>query len=100
MNPTGTEAGVLGGQTLALRLNADFSNKGKIKTGLAALKVAPGHKLAGQTVAQVLALAHAVLGGNVGALPAGCTVSDLNNVVANINQNFDGGWTDQGFLIP
>lgn len=47
--------------------------------------------LKGYTVAQVLALANQVLGGNVGALPAGLTVSGLNDVVDNINQSFDNG---------
>jgi hypothetical protein len=98
-NPTGTSAGVFGSQVLGLRLNVDFSNAGYIKPGLAALKVAPGYSLAGQTVAQVLATVNAVLGG--GALPAGITsVSQLNVLVTAINQNFDNGTSNNGVLVP
>jgi hypothetical protein len=62
---------------------------------LANLHVVSG-SLAGQTVAQVLALANSVLGG--AAPPAGITISDLNNVVDSINGNFDGGTTNNGYL--
>ncbi len=99
-NPTSTAAGVFAGQVLALRLSVDFSNAGKTKVGLASLKVASGGKLVGWTVAQVLDLANKVLGGNTGALPAGCSISDLNNVVDKINNNFDGGTQNLGFLVP
>ncbi|HEY0432479.1 MAG TPA: hypothetical protein VGC95_01325, partial [Chitinophagaceae bacterium] len=97
-NPTSTEAGVFGAQVTALKLNVDFSSKGILKSGLGNLKIAPGNKLAGYTVSQVLALANAVLGGNVGALPAGVTVSDLSNVCDMINRNFDNGTSNNGFL--
>jgi hypothetical protein len=80
---------------LSLELSVDFSNKGLTPTGLANLHVVSG-SLAGQTVAQVLALANSVLGG--AAPPAGITISDLNNVVDSINGNFDGGTTNNGYL--
>ena len=54
------------GQTLALKLNVDFSAAGKLPLGLGALKVASG-PLAGYTVDQVLALCNTVIGGNTGA---------------------------------
>jgi hypothetical protein len=81
---------------LTLRLTVDFSNKGYIPPGLANLKVAPGYPLAGSTVAQVLSTVNAVLGG--GALPAGQTVSSLNNLLSLINRNYDGGLQDLGVL--
>ena len=96
-NATSSSAGVFAGQVLALRLSVDFSVAGFKKAGLAALKVQSG-KLAGLTVTQVLAMANAVLGGNTGALPAGVTISDLNNVVDAINNNYDNGTTNNGYL--
>lgn len=94
-NPTSTSAGVLAGQVLALQLSVDFSNKGFLPAGLGSLKVASGD-LAGQTVTQVLATANAVLGG--AALPSGLTYSELNAVVDAINNNFDNGSQNLGFL--
>ncbi|MBZ5586435.1 MAG: putative Ig domain-containing protein, partial [Acidobacteriia bacterium] len=96
-NPTASRAGVFAGQVLALQLNVDFSNTGLLPTGLANLKVASG-PMAGQTVMQVLATANAVLGG--GALPKGMTISTLNSVVDAINNNFDGGMANKGYLLP
>ena len=61
---------------------------------------APGNTLAGQTVMQVLALANQVLGGNTAALPAGVSLSMLNDVMTRINENFDNGTTNNGFLVP
>jgi hypothetical protein len=94
-NPTNTEAGVFAGEVLSLRLNVDFSNAGITKTGLANLHLATG-PLAGSTVAQVLAIAQSVLGG--GALPSGMSLSDLNNVCDAINNNFDNGTVNNGYL--
>jgi len=96
-NATGSNAGVFAGQVLALQLSVDFSNKGITPTGLASLHLLPG-SLAGYTVQQVLTLANAVLGGNTSALPAGMSVSDLNNAVDTINNNFDGGTNNKGCL--
>jgi hypothetical protein len=98
-NPTATESGVLGAQTTALRLNVDFSAKGYTKVGLGNLKVAPGNKLAGQTVNQVLALANKVLGGTTSALPVGVSISDLSGVCDSINRNYDNGTSNNGFLV-
>jgi hypothetical protein len=65
---------------------------------LANLKLTSG-ALSGYTVSQALTLANAVLGGNMAALPAGMSVSDLNNIVNQLNRNFDNGVTDNGFLM-
>jgi hypothetical protein len=96
-NPTTSAAGVFAGQVLALKLNVDFSAAGVTTPGLGSLKIASG-PLTGQTVSQVLALAMAVLGGNTSLLPAGLTISGLNDIVDAINNNFDG--TNKGFLLP
>jgi hypothetical protein len=96
-NPTTSAAGVLAGQTLALQLSVDFSNAGVNKKGLGALKVVSG-KLAGYTVTQVLSLANTVLGGVTTGLPTGVSISDLNGVIDSINNNYDGGTVNKGYL--
>jgi len=97
INPTSSHAGVIAGQLLALQLNVDFSTAGVNRAGLASLKVQSG-KLAGYTVASVLTLANTVVGGSIGSLPSGVSLSDLNTVLTNINQNYDGGSSDNGYL--
>ena len=95
-NPTVVSGGIFADQVMALRLNVDFSNAGVKKTGLGNLKIISG-PLAGQTVNQVLALANTVLGGKTSALPAGVSLSTLNNVVDSINNNFADG-INKGYL--
>jgi hypothetical protein len=99
-NPTGptTPAGVLAGQLLALQLNVDFSNDGFTRGGLGKLYLASG-PLAGQTVSQILALANAVVGGDLSGLPAKLSLSDLNNILTNINENYDSGEDDRHYLL-
>jgi hypothetical protein len=86
---------VLAGQVLALKLNVDFSAAKLTRAGLGGLVVVSGD-MAGNTVNQVLATANAVLGG--GALPSGLTLSELNEAVTRINENFNGGSQNNGFL--
>jgi hypothetical protein len=97
-NPTSSPAGVFAGQVLALKLNVDFSNKGILTPGLANLKLVSG-PLQGKTVNQVLTLAMNVLGGDLSGLPAGLTIAGLNDIVTKINENFDNGTVNNGFLI-
>jgi hypothetical protein len=54
--------------------------------------------LKNKTVDQVLTLANTVLGGNTAALPAGVSLSDLNDVVSRINDNYASGHDDKGYL--
>src|SRR5262249_15295671 len=96
-NPTTSSAGVLAGQVLALQLSVDFSNKGTTPGGLANLIVSSG-PLQGKTVAHVLALGNAVLGGNTSALPAGMSITGLVDVIDSINNNFDNGQQNNGYL--
>jgi len=105
-NPTSSASGVFGGQVLALQLNVDFSNAGIIlgtaNSSIAGLKlVNTGTSLDGHTISQILSLANQALGG--GSLPADYTISQLNDLVTNLNQAFDDGipsaWT-LGHLSP
>ena len=95
-NPTTSAAGVFAGQVMALQLNVDFSGAGYLPKGLGGLHLVSG-PLAGRTVQQVLTLANGVLGGCL-ALPTGMTISNLNDIVDAINENFDNGGNN-GFLI-
>lgn len=97
-NPTTSAAGVLAGQVLAATLSVRFSNAGVTATGLKDLRIAQGNLLAGQTVEQALALANKALGG--GGLPPGVSFSALNDVMTRINENFDNGTSNNGFLVP
>ena len=96
-NPSNSKGGNFAGQVLSLQLTVDFSNAAIIDGGLALLKIVDGD-LEGQTVQQVLDLANSVLGG--GPLPAGITLNELNDIVTSINENFDGGKIDRGFVLP
>jgi len=93
INPKNSKAGVFAGQVLALKLNVMFSNT----NNLAGLYVVDG-PLAGRSVQQVLDLANQVLGG--AALPSGLTFDNLNDIVTNINEDFDAGAIDRGYLLP
>ncbi len=95
INPRNSRAGVFAGQVLALKLNVLFSGK----NGLADLYLVDG-PLAGTTVQHVLDLANEVLGGNAGMLPAGLTIDSLEDIVTNINEDFDAGAIDRGYLLP
>lgn len=92
-NPTSTAAGVFGGQLTALRINVDFSAAG-VTVGpggpVGAVRIiGTNTSLDGLTVAETLAVAKAALGG--GALPAGMTVVNLNDLVTDLNEAFDNG---------
>lgn len=95
VNPTRSSAGVFAGQLLAATLSVGFSNAGITRAGLAGLTVQSG-PLAGYTVSQVLQVCNKVIGG--GSLPPGVSLSDLNNTLDNINQNFDNGTSNKGYL--
>ncbi|KAF0172559.1 MAG: Ig family protein [Limisphaerales bacterium] len=93
VNPTSSSAGVFGGQVLALRLNAAFSQAGVTQGAggaLGGLKLTgTGTSLDGLTVNQLLAVAESALGG--GALPADYTIANLNDLVTRLNEAFDNG---------
>ena len=90
-NPTSSSAGVFGGQVTSLRVNVDFNDAGIIDGILGSISSlvlqGTGGSLDGQTVAAILGAAEQALGG--GALPAGYTLSSLNNLVDELNNAFD-----------
>jgi hypothetical protein len=96
INPSTSKGGVLAGSVLALQLNVAFSSAGITRAGLGSLTVTKG-PLKNKTVNQVLALANGVLGGTQ-SLPSGVSLSDLNDVVSRINDNYASGHDDKGYL--
>ena len=81
---TGTSAGVFASQVLTLRLNVSFN------PAFGALRLCnTGTSLDKITVAQILVIANNVLGGDLGALPAGYSLSALNDLVDKLNNSFD-----------
>ncbi|NJD22136.1 MAG: choice-of-anchor A family protein [Melioribacter sp.] len=96
IDPT-TSINVLAGQLTALKLNIYFDAAGKIgtnSTDLGALVIATG-PFTGTTVNAFLSLAEQALGG--GSL-SGYTFSQFNDAATAINENFDNGTVDNGFL--
>ena len=94
---TSTSAGVLAGQLVALKLNVAYDAAGKIgtnSTDLGALAIATG-PFTGMTVNAFLSLAEQAVGG--GSL-SGYTFSQYNDAATAINENFDNGTVDKGFL--
>lgn len=95
-NPTTTTSGVFGGQLTALALNLAFDDAnvlGLSSVPLGSLEIISG-PLAGKTVYQVFALAKLALGGQTTAY----TIADLNTALTAINENFDNGTTNNGYL--
>jgi hypothetical protein len=106
VDPTAaTEAGVFASQVLALAISLGFSEAGVPGFGdLGSLVIFAGvHNptgpFCGYTVDEVFALANIVLGGNLSALPDGISLSDLNDVVDAINNNFVDGEESNGYLV-
>jgi hypothetical protein len=89
-NPTESHAGEFGGQVLTLQLGVDFGDKGvgwAVTSPVGDVIYAGTGCEAGRKIRDILADANRVLGG--GSLPAGCTFSDLNTIVAGINEAYD-----------
>ncbi len=97
VNPGSTSAGNLAAQTVALTLSVGFGNAG-VLPDFDWLVVEAG-PYAGMTVAQVLTLANAVLGGNLGGLPAGESPGTFNQLVTSLNENFDNCNSNDDILI-
>ena len=99
INPFNSSAGVFAGQVLALQISYDFSNAGVTTFGLATKCVTSG-PLAGKTVQYVLDLANKVIGGNTALLAANglSSISVLNDIITRINENYDGGKINKGYL--
>jgi hypothetical protein len=105
VNSTSSKAGVLAGHVLALQLNVDFSDSGETRPGLRNQKIDRG-KLRNKnvTVGQLLAFANTVLGGttsglgNVLGTGVSLTVSELSDIIEKVNENYDNGKKDDGYL--
>lgn len=95
-NPT-TNISVLAGQITALKLNLFYSAAGHLGTNstpLGDLIIVSG-PFAGYSVSQFLNFAEQVLGGGN---TNGFTLSQINDAATSINENFDNGTVDKGFL--
>ena len=103
VDPTFAPAGTFGAQVTALALNIGFGDSAVPTTppfsNIRGLVLLSG-PFAGWTVNQIFTLANTVLGGNTGALPSGTTLSDLNDAVNMINNNFVNGVGGLGWLCP
>ncbi len=96
VNPTG-HFGSLSGELLALQLAVDLSDHGVTTAFLGDLRLRYG-LLHGLSIREVLAMANAAFGGDLSVLPAGVTLAKLEDVLENINENFDGGEDDNRYI--
>jgi len=97
IDPGQTYKNVLAGQLVALTLSIGFdvydANFGSNTLLLGSLEIRSG-TFAGITVSEFLQIANDAIGGGSTLY----TFSQLNSVASSINENFDGGTTDNGFL--
>lgn len=97
LNPGGSYSNVFAGQVVTLTLSVQFDladpNFSFNSTHLSDLIVSGGPMI-GMTVQQVLDEANKKLGG----CSSSYSFSDLNNTVDMINQNYDDGTSDNGYL--
>ncbi len=96
VNPSSTPAGSFGGQVVALKLNIGFSDASVLgtngaKLGILIVKSGP---FAGKSVYDMLDIANKTLAG----VSTGFTLSQVNEAVTKINENFDGGTIDNHYL--
>lgn len=107
LNPTSSSSGVFGGQVLALQINVSMGTVtmplGGVPFGALVLH-GTGTSLDGMTVATVLGVMNAVLGG--GALPPDYTIAGLNGLATSLNESFDNcapnqnGWASAHLSAP
>ncbi|MBZ0198961.1 MAG: choice-of-anchor A family protein [Ignavibacteriaceae bacterium] len=96
VNPLTTSAGVLAGQLVAATINVYFSAAGVLGTNpqeLGRLVIASGD-FYGKTVYELLDIANAVISGASSAY----TPSQVNDALTSLNENFDDGTVNQGYL--
>jgi hypothetical protein len=97
-DPAGGYNNVLAGQVVALALNLGFdsydANFGTSTASLGSLVIASGD-FAGLTVQQLFDEANAFLGGCASAY----TASQLNAAVTAVNENFDNGTQNNGYVL-
>lgn len=97
-DPLQTEAGLLGTHLAALLLNVTMDGLSPIIKAIkfSDLVITQG-RFQGKTVAEFMVLANAALGG-ADIASAGYSYSDLSDAASRINENFDSGSADKGFL--
>jgi choice-of-anchor A domain-containing protein/uncharacterized repeat protein (TIGR01451 family)/TQXA domain-containing protein len=91
-----TKFNILAGQVVALTLSVAYDKAGKIgtnSTDLGDLYILSG-TFAGMSVNNFLTIANKALGGET----TGYTISDINTAATAINENFDNGTADNGYL--
>ena len=95
-NPSSTSAGVLGGQAVALMMNINFNNAGLLGTNATKFgdMIITSGSLAGKTVNELANSLNIALGGS--STPY--SITDLNATATSVNENFDNGTVDKGFL--
>ncbi|MCS7053839.1 MAG: choice-of-anchor A family protein [Ignavibacterium sp.] len=96
VNPYTTSAGVLAGQLVAATMNVAFHNAGYLGSNpypIGNLYITSG-PFAGFTVNQLLTIANQAIGG----VNTGYSLSDINNALTQLNENFDNGTVNNGFL--
>lgn len=86
-NPLTSNAGVFGGQVLALEINVAMSDKLAIPAGYGDLFYTGTGSLNGKKVREILAAMETALGG--GALPSGYNIAGLNGLATNLNEALD-----------
>ncbi|MFT4309717.1 MAG: hypothetical protein ACMXYL_04470 [Candidatus Woesearchaeota archaeon] len=103
-NPDSSQTNVFAGQVTALKLNVLYSDAGiglitpGLDVSIGELYVKYG-KFEGITVYQLLDIAEKVLGGDNSVLsPYSASVSDLNDAVSKVNENFVDCNVDKGYL--
>jgi len=97
-NPGGSYSNVLAGQVVALTLNVGFDEYypsfAPSISNLGLLNIGKGTFI-GKTVAELLFIANQALGG----VSTGYTLSEINDGVTMVNENFDNGTTNNGNLF-
>jgi SprB repeat len=98
LNPGGALNNTLAGQivavTLAVGFDAADANYASNAQSIGGLQIASG-TFSGMSVTQFLAIANDAIGG----CATGYSLADLNSAATAINQNYDNGISDDGFLM-
>ncbi|MDP3582968.1 MAG: SdrD B-like domain-containing protein, partial [Ignavibacteria bacterium] len=95
INPA-TAINILAGQVVALKLNVDYSAAGFLGStsySIGTLNILSG-SFGGMTVNQFLPIASSALGG----ANTGYSLTDINEAATAINENFDNGTVNNGYL--
>ncbi|MGE5681957.1 MAG: SdrD B-like domain-containing protein, partial [Bacillota bacterium] len=95
-NATSTSAGVFAGQMVALAMNIAYDKAGKTGTNSVDLEdlIFSSGIFAGKSVADFFIIANKAIGG----ASTGYSFADLSDVATKINENFDNGTVDKGYL--